>query len=64
MLVVGTSATVQPAAFMPLIAKEAGARVIEINYEPTPLTGRVADYTLLGRAGDAMNRILAALESV
>ena len=63
MLVVGTSATVQPAAFIPMIARQAGARVIEINFEPTPLTGQVADYTLLGRAGETMNGILAALEN-
>ena len=62
MLVVGTSATVQPAAFMPLIAKQAGAKVIEINFESTSLTRRVADYTLLGKAGVTMNGILAALE--
>ena len=34
MLVIGTSATVQPAATMPLIAKEHGATIIEINREP------------------------------
>ena len=62
MLVVGTSATVQPAALMPMVAKQAGARVVEINYEPTPLTGRVADYTLLGKASETINGILAALD--
>jgi len=61
MLVVGTSAMVQPAALMPTIARQAGARVIEINFEPTPLTGRVADYSILGKAGAAINAILAAL---
>jgi NAD-dependent deacetylase len=63
MLVVGTSAVVQPAASMPLIAKENGAVVIEINPEPTPLTGAVSDLFIPGRAGETMNRILAALES-
>ena len=62
MLVVGTSATVQPAAFMPRIAKQAGAKVIEINFESTFLTRQVADYTLLGKAGETINGILAALE--
>jgi NAD-dependent deacetylase len=63
MLVVGTSAVVQPAASMPVIAKEAGAVVIEINPEPTALTGRVSDYLILGKAGDVMNRIVAGLEA-
>lgn len=41
MLVVGTSALVQPAAFLPLLALERGARVVEINPQPTPLSDAV-----------------------
>jgi NAD-dependent deacetylase len=63
MLVVGTSAVVQPAASMPVIAKESGAIVIEINPEPTALTGRISNYLIRGRAGEVMNRILAGLEA-
>ena len=63
MLVVGTSAVVQPAASMPVIAKESGAVVIEINPEPTDLTGRVSDYLIPGKAADVMNRIIAGLEA-
>jgi len=63
MLVVGTSAVVQPAASMPVIAKESGAVVIEINPEPTDLTGRVSDYLIPGKAADVMNRIVAGLEA-
>ncbi len=62
MLVLGTSAVVQPAASMPMIAKEAGAVVIEINPEPTPLTGAVSDFLIQGRAGEIMGRIVAELE--
>ena len=61
MLVVGTSGTVQPAAYMPVIAKEYGAKVIEINPEPTPLTGQISDYLIQGKAGEMINRILTAL---
>jgi len=46
MLVVGTSAVVAPASHLPVLAQSAGARVIEINPEPTLLTGRVADLSL------------------
>jgi NAD-dependent deacetylase len=38
MLVVGTSATVYPAANLPLQALRHGAYVMEVNPEPTPLT--------------------------
>ena len=50
MLVVGTSAVVQPAAAIPLVAREMGAVLIEINPEPTPLTG-FAEVSLHGLAG-------------
>ena len=58
MLVVGTSAVVQPAALMPVIAKQTGAKVVEINPERTPLTGEISDYLIKGKAGDVMNRII------
>ena len=64
LLVVGTSATVQPAAMMPILAKESGARVVEINPEPTPLTGRISDYLIQGGAGDVLNAILACIEEL
>ncbi len=63
MLVVGTSAVVQPAAYMPLIAKQGGAKVIEINPERTPLTGQVSDYLVPGPAGRVMDDIIAEMES-
>ena len=62
MLVVGTSAVVQPAALMPVIAKESGAKIVEINPERTPLTDDISDYLIMGEAGDIMNRIIAKLE--
>ncbi len=64
MLVVGTSAVVQPAALMPVVAKESGAKVVEINPERTPLTDEISDYLIMGGAGDVMNRIIAKLETI
>jgi NAD-dependent deacetylase len=49
--VIGTSAVVYPAATLPIAAKQAGARVIEINPELTDISV-LADVTLLGKAGD------------
>ena len=62
MLVIGTSATVQPAAYIPVISKESGAKIIEINAEPTPLTDMVSDYLIMGQAGEMTTRILSELE--
>jgi len=64
MLVIGTSAVVQPAALMPVVAKDSGAKVIEINPERTPLTGDISDYLIKGTAGDVMNRIMADLQKM
>ena len=38
MLVVGTSAVVQPAASLPLLALQRGAYLVEVNPQPTPLS--------------------------
>jgi NAD-dependent deacetylase len=64
MLVIGTSAVVQPAALMPVVAKDSGAKIIEINPEQTLLTGDISDYLISGTAGDVMNRIIADLEKM
>lgn len=53
LLVVGTSAIVQPAASLPLIAKKHGAYIIEINSEKTPISSLV-DESLLGKAGEIL----------
>jgi NAD-dependent deacetylase len=53
---------VQPAATIPIISKQSGARVIEINPEPTPLTHGVSDYFIAGRAGEVMHRIVTEVE--
>jgi NAD-dependent deacetylase len=53
MIVVGTSAVVQPAASLPCAAARAGAKIVEINLEPTPLTPS-ADVFFQGRAGEVL----------
>ncbi len=58
LLVVGTSAVVYPAAGLVPMARGAGAKVVEVNTEPTPLSARL-DCTLLGRAGDILPQLLA-----
>lgn len=54
--VIGTSLIVYPAAGLPDIAKRAGAFLVEINPEPTPLSG-LCDVTLQGRAGELLPRL-------
>ena len=57
MLVIGTSAVVQPSASFPVEAKSRGAMVAEINLEPTPLSS-LADMTIPGKAGDIVPRLV------
>lgn len=57
---IGTSALVQPAASLPLIAVNAGAVVVEINPAPTPLSS-VADFSLQFTAAEALAAICAGL---
>jgi NAD-dependent deacetylase len=58
MLVVGTSGAVYPAAGLPMVAKERGAVVVEINTESTPMTDQVSDYLILGSAGETISAIV------
>jgi len=64
MLVIGTSGEVVPAAQMPSIAKSAGAKIVEINLSRTPLTDRVADYSVYGRAGDILEAMVTKIKEL
>ncbi len=64
MLVVGTSAVVQPSAYMPVIARQHGATVIEINPEQTALTVSTSHYLLQGKAGDVMRRLIQEIQAL
>jgi len=50
---IGTSAVVYPAAELADVARQRGARVVEINLRPTPLTP-LADWAVAERAGDVL----------
>ena len=60
MFVIGTSAVVQPAASLPLTAAQTGAKIVEINPDPTPLTS-YADVSFRGKAGEILVEIDTAL---
>ena len=51
--VVGTSAVVYPAASVPEIARRAGAYVVEVNPELTPLSN-LCDEVIKGKAGEIL----------
>ncbi|MCS7286571.1 MAG: NAD-dependent deacylase [Anaerolineae bacterium] len=53
MLVIGTSAVVQPAASIPLVAFRRGAAIVEINPQETPLSPYATE-TVRGKAGETL----------
>ncbi|MCD6250215.1 MAG: NAD-dependent deacylase [candidate division Zixibacteria bacterium] len=59
-ITVGTSALVQPAASLPLVAKRAGATLIEINPERTPLSD-IADFSFRAKSGELLPQLVTVL---
>jgi NAD-dependent deacetylase len=58
LIVVGSSLVVYPAAYMPLYAKQAGARLVIVNLSATP-ADKIADIVIHAPAGEVMGQILA-----
>lgn len=61
LLLIGSSFVVHPASSLPLYAKEKGAVLIEINEEPSALSG-YCDIHLLGKASEIMPEIMKLAE--
>jgi NAD-dependent deacetylase len=59
LLVIGTSAEVYPAASLPVLAREHGAIIVEINTNATALS-TMADFVLRGPAGAVLPALVAA----
>ncbi|MCZ7566216.1 MAG: Sir2 family NAD-dependent protein deacetylase [Burkholderiales bacterium] len=59
LLAVGTSLQVYPVAGMVPLAKEAGARVVIVNAQPTPYDG-IADAVLRAPIGELLPRVVGA----
>ncbi len=60
-LSVGTSAIVHPAATLPVVAKNHGATLVEINVEETSLT-KLADFNFSGKSGEILPQLVAQLK--
>jgi NAD-dependent deacetylase len=60
LLAVGTSLSVYPVANAVPLAKSAGARVVILNAEPTPMDG-VADALLRGAIGEVLPKLVDKL---
>jgi NAD-dependent deacetylase len=61
LLIIGTTGEVMPAGRLPSIAKSHGARVIEINPEPSVFTSSLTDLFLQGQAGEVSRQLETCL---
>ncbi len=62
-LVVGSSLVVTPAAYVPMIAKENGAKLIIVNLEETAMD-HLADVVIRGRAGEILPKIVERVKTL
>jgi NAD-dependent deacetylase len=60
-LVIGTSAVVQPAASLPALAQQQGAKIVEVNIERA-FAG--ADFVVEEKAGAGLSRILEEIKII
>jgi NAD-dependent deacetylase len=61
LLVIGTSGEVAPASYIPAMAREWNALIVENNLEPTRLTYTLAHHFLAGPAGVLLPQVLKDL---
>ena len=62
LLIIGSTLVVYPAAYVPIYAKEAGAKLAIVNLTPTPLD-RYAIVVVNGKAGQIMPKVLQIVKS-
>jgi NAD-dependent deacetylase len=60
-LVIGSTGEVMPAAQIPYIAKQNGAKIIEVNPEISRFTNTITDFYLNGKAGEIMEKLYSAV---
>lgn len=63
-LVIGTTGEVMPANGMPVLAKQAGAKIIEVNTEHSRFTSGITDIFLKGKASEVLDQLLNELENL
>ena len=60
-IIIGTTAEIMPASYIPYDAKQRGAYIIEINPERSKFTDQITDLHIQSKATEAMNSIIYEL---
>jgi len=63
LIIIGTSGLVYPAAFLPMLARKHGAKIIEINKTFSEYTDKIVDVFLEGSASEVLGEILIELSA-
>lgn len=61
MLIVGTAGQVMPACSLPQVSKQFGAKIIEVNPQPSAFTGTITDYYFAQKATEFFGALAAEL---
>lgn len=61
-IVIGSTLVVYPAAYVPAIARQSGAKLAIVNLSETPMDGQ-AQVLITGSAGEVMTRVLEKLKA-
>jgi NAD-dependent deacetylase len=61
-LLIGTTGEIMPASQIPFLAKSNGAKIIEVNPNPSNYTTQITDIFLQGKATEVMKEILKGFE--
>jgi NAD-dependent deacetylase len=64
LLIIGTSAVVSPFNILPRVAKQGGAKIVEINLERTILTDHITDIFLQGKASERVSEVVSAVKQL
>ncbi len=60
-IILGSTGEVMPACQVPVIAKQNGATIIEINPDDSNFTNQITDFHIKMKAGEAMKAIMQAM---
>ncbi|MEO1923975.1 MAG: NAD-dependent deacylase [Nautiliaceae bacterium] len=64
LIVIGTTGEIMPASQLPILAKQNGTKIIEINIEPSNYTNTITDIFLNDKATVASNKLKEELEKL
>ncbi|MEA2096908.1 MAG: NAD-dependent deacylase [Candidatus Cloacimonadota bacterium] len=61
-ILIGTTGEIIPASIIPFEAKRNGAKIIEVNIQPSNYTNTITDVFLQGKATEIMEKLLKSFE--